>query len=378
MHMGQIVLKEVTSSKELRKFIDFPNQLYKDEPNYIPYINFDEYNTLHWKKNPAFDHCEAKYWLAYKNGEIVGRIAGIINRKYIEKWGNNYARFGWVDYIDNKEVSTALFSAVENWAKEKGMNGVHGPLGFTDLDREGMLVEGFDKPGSLITLYNFPYYADHVRALGYQKDVNWLEFKFELKPDQIGKDVLRVADFAEKRYGFKYLRVKSKKELLNYAEEIFDLLDKAYSHLYGVTPLSKKQVDTYIKAYFSFVIPDLIPLVLDKNGKLAGFGVAVPSLNKALLQNRGKILPVGFIRLLREMKKSRVLDLYLIGVQPEYTNKGVNALILKYGHQIAIEMGYHTAIATDMLETNTKVWTQWQHFGAERIKKRTCFIKHLE
>ncbi len=375
--MTKIELREVTTNKELRRFIDFPNQLYKNEANFIPFINFDEYNTLHWKKNPAFEHSEAKYWLAYINGEIVGRIAGIINHSYIEKWRNKYARIGWIDFIDDREVSKALISTVENWAKEKGLEGIHGPLGFTDLDREGMLVDGFDRPGSLITIYNYPYYADHLRARGYEKDVNWLEFKFELKPDQLGKNVLRVADFAEKRYGFNFLRIKSKKQLLSYAKEIFDLLDKAYADLYGVTPLTKKQVDTYIKAYFSFVIPDLIPIVLDKKGKIAGFGVAVPSLNKILRKNKGKVLPFGFLRLLRELKKSKVLDLYLIGVQPQYKNKGVNAMILKYGHQIALEMGYTSAIATDMLETNTKVWTQWEYFGAERIKKRTCFIKKL-
>jgi len=376
--MAKTEIVEVKSKKQLRKFIDFPNQLYKDEPNYIPHINFDEYNTLHWKKNPAFEHCEAKYWLAYQNEKIVGRIAGIINHNYISKWKNNYARFGWVDYINDLDVSKALFDAVEDWAKSKNLDGVHGPLGFTDLDPEGMLIEGFDKPGSLITIYNFPYYADHIRKYGYKKDVNWLEFKFDLIPNKIDEDVLRVANFAEKRYGFTFKRITSKKELLSYAQEIFDLLDKAYANLYGVTPLTKKQVDTYIKAYFSFVIPDLIPVVFDKEGKLAGFGVGVPSLNKALIKNKGRILPFGFINLLRELKKSKILDLYLIGVQPQYVNKGVNALLLKYSYQIAIEMGYTKAIATDMLESNTKVWTQWQYFGAQRIKKRTCFLKKLE
>jgi GNAT superfamily N-acetyltransferase len=372
-----IEMREVKSLGDLKKFIGFPYKMYKNHPYWVPPLFMDEMNTLRKDKNPAFEHCEAKYWLAYKNKRIVGRIAVIINQLYIDKWKNKYARFGWIDFIDDKEVSKALLETAENWAKEKGMTAVHGPLGFTDLDYEGMLIEGFDELGTLATIYNYPYYPEHITQLGYKKDTDWMEYELPV-PEEPNEKIARVAEIALRRNKLRLLNARNKKELLKYAKDLFDLIDVAYSNLYGVVPLTEKQVNAYVKQYFGFVKPEFVPVILDEKGKMVAFGVTMPSLSKALQKCRGRILPFGFIHLLNALKKNDRADLYLVAVHPDYQGKGINAVMINEMNLVYKKLGIKKAESNPELETNHLVQAQWKYFPRRQHKRRRCFIKHLK
>jgi GNAT superfamily N-acetyltransferase len=372
-----IEMREVKTLGDLKKFIGFPYKLYKNHPYWVPPLFMDEMNTLRKDKNPAFEHCEAKYWLAYKNKRIVGRIAAIINQLYIDKWKNKFARFGWIDFIDDKEVSKALLETAENWAKEKGMTAVHGPLGFTDLDYEGMLIEGFDELGTLATIYNYPYYPEHITKLGYKKDTDWMEYELPV-PEEPNEKIARVAEIALRRNKLRLLNARNKKELLKYAKDLFDLIDVAYSNLYGVVPLTEKQVNAYVKQYFGFVKPEFVPVILDEKGKMVAFGVTMPSLSKALQKCRGRILPFGFIHLLNALKKNDRADLYLVAVHPDYQGKGINAVMINEMNLVYKKLGIKKAESNPELETNHLVQAQWKYFPRRQHKRRRCFIKHLK
>ena len=372
-----VKIREVTDSKDLKDFLRFPATLYRGNPNYVPPLLFDESNTLRRDKNPAFDHCEARYWLAFRDGRIAGRIEGIINRLHIEKWNQAYVRFGWIDFIDDPDVSRALLETIETWAKEKGMTAVHGPLGFTDLDREGMLVEGFDELGTLATNYNHPYYPVHMEKLGYVKDTDWVEYELYV-PTEPNETIARIANIALRRNNLKLLDFRHKKQLLPYAEDLFRLLDDEYRKLYGVVPLTKKQVDSYIKQYFGFVTPDFVPIVLDTDGHMVAFGVTMPSLSRALQRANGRLFPFGFIHLFRALKKNDRADLYLVAVKSEYQGKGVNAILIHQINQVYKRFGITKVESNLELETNRLVQDQWKYFEKRQHKRRRCFIKHLD
>jgi len=365
-----VIIKEVTGRRDLKKFVSFPYKLYAGSKYWVPPLRFDEMNNLRKDKNPAFDFCEAKYWLAYKDGKIVGRIAGIINRRYIERWKNKYARFGWIDFIDDESVSKSLLDKVENWAKEKGMEAIQGPLGFTDLDYEGMLIEGFEELGTMATIYNYPYYHVHLEKFGYEKDVDWVEFEVPEKID-------RVANIALKRNNLRVLKVKKSKELLPYAKDMFNVLDIAYRDIFGFVPLTDKQVDLYIKQYFGFIRPDYICMVLDRNDRVVAFGITMPSLSKALQKSNGRLFPFGFIHLLKAMKKNDLIDLYLIGVLPEFQGKGVNAILFSELIKIFAHKNIAKAETNVELENNYKVQAQWKFFEKRQHKRRRCYIKYF-
>ncbi|MDP4094804.1 MAG: hypothetical protein Q8920_15775 [Bacillota bacterium] len=371
-----VQIKEVKTKQDLKRFIKFPYSIYSDNPNWIPPLQFDELNTLRWDKNPAFDYCEAKYWLAYKDGKIAGRIAGIISHKYIEKWGAKNARFGWVDFIDDEEVSKALFETVENWAREKGMEGLHGPLGFCDLDKEGMLIEGFDKKSMFITIYNYPYYPAHLEKMGYAKDVDWVEFELKT-PEQIPEKVERINNVVLKRLKLRIYDAKKAKELLPYADGIFDLLNDAYKNLYGVVPLSDKQIKMYTKQYLGFLNPEYVKIILDEENKVAAFGICAPSLAEAAKKANGKLFPFGFIYLLRALKRSTRLDFYLVAVRPELQAKGITALLMTEITKAAIKNGVRTAETGPELEENDKVQALWKHYDTRQHKRRRSYIKKL-
>ena len=371
-----IDIKEVTSLKDLKRFVNFPYGLYSENKYWVPPLRFDEINTLREDKNPAFEFCKSKYWLAYKNGEIAGRIAGIINERYIEKWGNKYARFGWVDFIDDQEVSDALFTAFEKWAEDNGMTAVHGPLGFTDLDYEGTLIEGFEELGTMATIYNFPYYSEYIENFGYKKDVDWVEYEVKV-PDVFPEKVERIAKIVAQRYKLKILKVKKSKELLPYAEDIFNLLNDAYKELYGVVELTEKQIKMYIKQYFSFIKTEFNPIVLDSDGKIAAFAITMPSLSKALQKSRGKLFPLGFIHLLKALRKNDLVDFYLVGVRPDLQGKGVNSLLIYELYDIYKKHNILKAETNPELEENRKVREQWKFFENRQHKRRRCFIKQL-
>jgi GNAT superfamily N-acetyltransferase len=371
-----IQMKEVTTLKELKSFIHFPFDLYRSNRNWVPTLLFDELNTLRRDKNPAFEHCEAKYWLAYRDGSIVGRVAAILNRRHIEKWGQRYMRFGWIDFIDDPSVSDALMKKVEAWAIETSMTAVHGPLGFTDLDREGMLVDGFNELATLATIYNNPYYPKHMEKLGYVKDTDWMEYEFSVPP-QPNETIARIADVALRRNKLKILELHNKKELLTYAKELFKLLDDEYKHLYGTVPLTEKQIEAYINQYFGFVTPDFVPMIMDQNNRMVAFGVVMPSLSLALQKTKGNLFPFGFIHLLRALKKNDRADLYLVAVRSEYQGKGVNAILMNKMHGVFNKLGITKVESNPELETNQNVQGQWKHYEKRQHKRRRVFIKHL-
>jgi len=369
----EVTIKEVTTKKDLRKFIRFPHTVHQNDPAWVPALDFDEMNTLSWDKNPAFEHCQARYWLAYLDGKIVGRVAAIYNRLHIETWGQRFLRFGWIDFIDDPAVPDALFNVVETWAKELGLEAVHGPLGFTDLDREGMLVEGFD---TLATRHDLPYYARHMERLGYGKDVDWYEHEVTL-PDKLDEKVIRVAELSRRRYKLHVLEAKNKKELLPYAPELFEIINDTYSHLYGVVHLTDKQVDAYVDQYFGFVIPEFVPVILDETGRMIAFTIAMPSLSKALQKGRGRLFPFGFAHLLLALYKNDRADTYLGAVRREYQGKGVNAIMMVSLFNAFKKHGVKTVHANPQLESNRFVWEQWKYFSARQHKRRRVFIKQL-
>lgn len=371
-----VSIKEVTSRKDLLRFIKFPFKLYHRHPYWVPPLIQDEVNTLSKDKNPAFEFCDSRYWLAYSNGDIVGRIAAIYNRKAVEKWQKKQLRFGWFDTEDDLEISKALFEQVENWAVELGMEAIHGPLGFTDLDYEGMLVEGFDELGTMVTIYNYPYYPRHVEQLGYQKDVDWIEYQIKV-PESLPPDIDRIVTAAKEKYGVKLLDLKRKKDILPYAKEIFQVLDKAYVELYGSTPLTERQVETYIKQYFSFINPDYVAVLLNKSGNVIGFGITMPSLSKALQKARGRLFPFGFIHLLKALRKNSKADLYLVGIIPQHQGKALNSLMISTVAKAFIRNGIRLVETNPELENNRQVQAQWKFFEKRQHKRRRCYLKPL-
>ena len=371
-----IQVKEITTTRELKKFIRFPHSIPRENNAWVPALDFDEMNNLHWDKNSAFDHCQAHYYLAYDGDRIVGRVAAIYNKLHTETWGENYMRFGWIDFIDDPDVVDALMEKVELWAAELGCTAVHGPLGFTDLDREGMLVEGFDELGTLATRHDPPYYHKHMERLGYGKAVDWYEHLVTM-PDELDEKILRIARLVEKRYKLRVLDPKNKKELLKYAPKLFEVINKSYKHLYGVVHLTDKQREAYVKQYFGFVIPDLVPAVLDENDNMVGFAIAMPTLSRAIQKARGKLFPFGFIHLLSAMRKFDRIDTYLGAVVPELQGRGVNALIMVSLFNACKRHGVKTVHANPQLETNQKMWSQWRYFDSRQHKRRRVYIKQL-
>jgi hypothetical protein len=374
-----ITLRRAESRAQLKAFVDFPLRLYRNSPCYVPAIAFDELNTLDPAKNPAFEFCEAVYFLAERDGEVVGRIAGIINRRAIEKWGKKYARFGWIDFIEDFSVAEALIRAVEEWAAGRGMEGVHGPLGFTDLDREGLLVEGFDQVATFITIYNGPWYGEYLERLGYAKDADWVEYRIKT-PKEIPDKVKRVAELLGKRTGVRLYQWKTRRELASkFGREIFALLDETYAKLYGTTPLSERQARAYIDQYLGFVDPRFTKILVDEKGSLIGLGLTMPSLSEALQKCRGRLLPFGWIRILRALRnpRPRLLDLYLVAVKTEYQSRGVVAMLMAAINQSAIDAGIEYAESNPELEDNAAVQTLWSDTDRKRHKRRRVYLKRL-
>lgn len=373
-----VLVREVNGKKELKKFVKFNIDLYKDNPYQVPGLIEEEMVTLDHKKNPAFDVCDAVYFLAYKEGKIVGRIAGMINRRSNETWNQKYARFGFVDFIDDDEVVNALFEAVEKWARRQGMEALQGPMGFTDLDHEGMLIEGFDQLGTMATIYNYPYYPKHMERLGYAKDQDWHEFKIYI-PDGIPEKHQRIGEIVKKKYGLKIMKFKRAKDIMPYAQKVFETLNASYAPLYGFAQLTQRQIDYYINMYIPMLRLDLVTLIVrEEDDAVVGFGISLPSLSKALQKARGHMFPFGWIHLLKALKtKPKVIDLYLTGVLPEYQNKGVNALLFNDLIPVYKSVGAEYAESNPELESNNAVQAQWDYFKREHHKTRRAYIKKL-
>lgn len=371
-----VEIREVLDSTGLNAFVRFPFTLYRGNPFWAPPLMADERRTLSAAHNPAFGFCRGKLWLAYKDGRPAGRIAGIINQRHIEKWGQRYMRFGWIDFIDDSEVSAALLGAVENWAREERLEAVHGPLGFTNLDHAGMLVEGFDELATQATIYNYPYYPHHLEALGYGKDIDWVEYEMPM-PEQDDEKIIRLSETLQKRYGFRLLEMKDKKDLLPYARELFAMLSEEYKALYAAVPLSDDLVESYIRQYFSVISPEFVPVVLDAEGRMAAFGVTLPSLTHALQKANGRLFPFGFLHILRALRRNDRVDLLLVAVRKEYQGRGVNAILISRMLQVFRRFGIRMAESNPELENNLAVQAQWKHFERRQHKRRRSFIKFL-
>jgi len=372
----RVQIREVTSERGLGQFIRFPFDLYKDNDCWVPPLLFDERNTLHRDKNPAFDFCEAKYWLACRGDTIVGRVAGIINKSYVETWNQRYARFGWIDFIDDREVSRALLGAVEAWAAAAGMDAVHGPLGFTDMDREGMLVEGFHELGTMATMYNYPYYPVHLEQHGYEKDVDWVEFEVRT-PESIPERAEQISRRVLERRKLRILDAKRPKDFLPYARAIFDVINRAYGNLYGFVPLTERQIQFYTKQYFPNVVPDYVKILLDERDQPAGFVIGMPSLSRALQKAKGRLFPFGIFHLLRALRRPKHVDLLIGAIRPDLQGSGADALLITELAATFIQNGILSAESNPELEENLRVQGHWKHFQARQHKRRRCFIKHL-
>jgi len=374
-----VKIVEVKDKSSLRKFVKFNTELYAGNPYHVPALIEDELMTLRKDKNPAFDFCESAYFLAYKEDRIVGRIAGIINHKANATWNQKYARFGFVDFIDDEEVSAELFNTVEKWALQKGMDGIQGPLGFTDLDHEGLLVWGFDQLGTMATAYSFPYYKEHLEKLGYTKEQDWNEFLVKV-PEEVPEKHRRISEIVLKKYGLKIMKFKRIKEIWPYAKRIFELVNEAYRPLYGYSELSEKQIDYYIKMYIPMLRLDMITVIIrESDDAVVGLAISMPSMSKALQKSRGSIFPFGWFHLLKALYgKGKIVDLLIMGVSPEYQNKGVNAIIFYDLIPVYKRMGFVYAESNPELELNHKMQSQWGDFDVRHHKTRRAFIKHLK
>ena len=367
-------LKEVTTLRELKQFVDFQYTLYKTNKFWVPPLKRDELLALRKDKNPAFDFCETKYWLAYNEENIVGRIAGIINHKFNKKFNKKIIRFGWIDFVDDENVVNLLLSAVEDWGKEQGMDEVHGPLGFTDMDGEGTLIEGFEEQSTLGSIYNYPYYSDLIEQMGYAKDIDWVEFEVTITEKTIPDKIGRITDIALKRNKLHILKVRKSKELLPYAREIFYLINESYKDLYGFVELSDKQIDMYVKQYFGFIKPEYLPIILNEKNEIVAFGITMPSLSKAFQKCKGSLFPFGFLHILKAMKKNDALDLYLTAVRPDMQDKGVNAILMNETNKVIIKNNILKVETNRELENNSKIQAQWRFFNHRLHKRRRCFI----
>lgn len=374
-----VEIREIPDTKSaLKKFVKFPIELYKDNPYYVPDLVIDEIDTLRHDKNPAFEFCDSKYFMAYRDGNPVGRIAGILNNKVNERSGITSVRFGFVDFIDDEEVVDALFDAVKKWGKAKGATRMVGPLGFTDMDCEGMLTEGFDQLSTMATIYNFPYYNTHMKRLGFTKDAEWVEFKI-MVPDVIPEKFQRISDIISRKYEVRNIHFHSKKELVaRYGKQLFELINHAYDSLYGYSPLSPKQIEHYIKMYIPIVRLENLSLIVDKNDELIGLGLAMPSLSKALIKSRGRIFPTGWRHLLKALRgQNDIVDLLLVAVRHDYQSKGVNALLFTDLIPKFQANGYKMAETNPELLTNQRVQSQWQYFDTTLHKRRCSYAKNI-
>lgn len=377
--MAVEIRKLEPTKKELLKFIHFPiDVLYNDSACYVPDLVSDMLSTFLPSENPAYDFCESAFFMAYRDGKPVGRIAGIINSLVNQREQKQEGRFGFVDFIDDEEVVDALMCAVEQWAKEKGMTCLTGPLGFTDMDPEGCLIEGFDQLGTQATIYNYPYYPKHFERLGFVKDVDWVEFKV-IVPEQIPEKMVKIGNIVQHRFNLHLVKMNSTKELVKkYGNEIFALINESYDSLFGYSPLSEKQVKHYINVYLPFLPLDHISLVADANDKLVGVGISVPSLSRALIKSRGRMLPFGWYHMLKAIKhEGRIVDLLLIAVAPEYQSKGVNSLFFVDLIPAFNKRGYEWAETNIELENNENVQKQWQYFDIKQHKRRRAFTKDI-
>ena len=381
--MTMIEIKKIVDKKGLEQFVQFRYDLYRDDPYDVPYLHFDEMNTLRKDKNASFEDCEADYFLALRDGKVVGRVAAIINKKANEKWQNRIVRFGWFDFIDDMEVSSALLKTVEDWGRERGMTQMVGPMGFADTDREGMLVEGFDTMATMYANHNFAYYPEHIeRMQEFRKDNDYVQYLLKV-PDKVPDKFARVAEMVGSRYNL-HVHKLTRRELTKggRGHEVFRLLNKTYKDLYGFAELSDSKVDQLVEQYIKIADLNLVTTVVDGNqdDRMVGFGITFPSLTDAMRKLRnGRLLPFGWWHLLNAIywHRAETVDMLLVGVLPEYRTKGANSLIfydLIHWYQ---RYGFKWALAMPQMETNSKALGQWQYFDGDISRRLRCYIKEI-
>ena len=378
-----VEIKKVESKRDLKTFIEFHYDLYEGDKYDVPNLYSDEFNTLSKDRNAAFEFCEAEYYLAYKNGKLAGRVAAIVNHRANKRWNRQSVRFGWIDFVDDREVSAALFKAVEDYGKEKGMNEIVGPLGFTDMDPEGMLTWGFDQLGTMPTIYNYAYYPEHIESMeGWEKDNDYVEYKL-MVPEKIPEKYVKIAKMIEKRYNL-HVKKLTRKEIYKegYGKRIFQLINDTYKDLYGFSELSEKQIEQYVDMYLPMADLSLITLIEDWNAdhKLVGVGITIPSLARALQKcHRGRLFPFGWWHVLRAIKqhKTKGVDLLLMGVLPEYRLKGANALMFSDLIPRYQAYGFEWGESQVEMASNENVQSQWDYLETVMHKKRKCYKKTI-
>lgn len=374
-----IEIKALTpTQKELAEYVQFGIDLYDGNDYFVPPLIVDEISTLSPKDNPAFEHCIAQSWMAYRDGKPVGRITAIINNLVNQKEGSQVMRFGWVDFIDDDEVVDALFETAGEWGRQHNCTAILGPMGFSDMDHEGMLIEGFDEMGTMATIYNYPYYQRHMERLGFAKDADWIEYRIKV-PDKIPDKYQRIADIVKRKYGLKVKKYTSRKKIKDeYGHALFELVNEAYADLYGYSPLTNRQIDHYISEYLGILRLEDVCVVTDSDDKLIGVGISMPSLSKALRRSGGKLFPTGWYHLWRAIRgKVDVVDLLLVAVKPEYQSRGVNALIFCDLIPCYIANGYKYAESNVELEGNENVQKQWEYFERRQHHRRRAWRKEL-
>ncbi len=375
-----VEIRKVQTKKELKEFIHFANDLYKGDEYYAPSLISDDYNTFDPKKNGAFDFCQAQMFLAYKEGKVAGRVMAIINNRANETWKVKQVRYGWIDFINDEEVAKALLDAVAAWGKERGMTDIAGPLGFTDFDPEGMLVEGFERVATMIGIYNYPYYPQILEKLGYTKETDWMEYRITI-PDELPERYYKYADIVIAKNKLNVRKVTRRmvnKE--NYGRKFFKLINETYYKLYGFSLLSDKQIDAYTKLYLGLLDTRMVSFIENENGELVAAGVTMPDLTAALQKCGGKLFPFGWFHLLKAIfwKPCDTLDMLLVGVREDYRGKGLNAVLVTDLYPRLKAMGFKYAETTAELETNDSVQAMWKYFEREQHKRRRVYAKKIE
>ena len=372
-----VEIKEVLTKKDLKKWVDFPNKLYKGNKYYVPFLFNDEMDTFTKEKNPAYEFCDTKLFLAYKDNKIVGRIGALINHAYNKKWDKNAIRFTRFDFIDDYEVSLALFNEVVRWGKESGFTEAMGPIGFTDMDHEGMLIEGFEELNMSITFYNHPYYIDHMERLGLRKDADWVEYQL-LVPEKPDERMKKISEYLQKKYGYHAVFYNDRKKLLGEAKEAFKLIDVEFGKLYGTVPLTEKVIDKAIADYIPLVNLKYICTIKDKNEKIVAFAVLVPSIAKALQKSNGRMLPFGIFRMLKALKgKNDTLEMFFVAVDEAHQKQGLPAIIIDQMLTMLINNNVKICETGPELELNEAVQSMWKTFDTRQHRRRRCWIKEI-
>lgn len=374
-----VEIREIDPTRsQLKEYVKFGIDLYKGNDCFVPPLIYDEIDTLSPDKNPAFDYCTAKSWMAYRDGKPVGRITGIVNSVVNARTGSHDLRFGFMDFIDDDEVVDALFNELMRWGKSQGLTSIVGPMGFSDMDHEGMLTYGFDELGTMATIYNYPYYPRHMERLGFRSDAEWVEYRMTV-PDKVPDQLQRVGDIVRRKYGLRTIKFTSSKKLKEqYGQALFELINEAYDSLYGYSPLTKRQIDYYISIYLPILRLENVCVIVDSDDKLVGVGISIPSLSRALQKSRGRLFPLGWTHLLKALyRPNDVVDLLLVAVKPEYQSKGVNALLFTDLLPVYIKNGYRWAESNPELAENENVQQQWKFFDRRQHRRRTAFRKDI-